>query len=69
MRQNWIDSYSNCTEIFCEGWERVSSAFDGVIRLRYILHVFLNVYEKLANEFKYGGARTANAGGAWLSKD
>jgi len=68
MLQNWIDSYSNCTEIFYEGWERVNCAFDDIIHLWYISHVFLNMYEKPTNEFKYNGTRTANAAKAWLSK-
>jgi hypothetical protein len=67
--QNWVDSYSNCTEILCEGREKVSSAFDDIIHLWYISHVFLNMYEKPTNEFKYGGTRTANAAKAWLSKN
>ena len=68
MLQNWIDSYSNCTEIFYEGWERINCAFDDIIHLWYISHVFLNIYEKPTNEFKYNGTRTANAAKAWLSK-
>ena len=68
MLLNWIDSYSNCTEIFYEGWERNNSVFDDIIHLWYISHVFLNTYEKPTNEFKYPGTRTANAAKAWLSK-
>lgn len=69
MLQNWIDSYSNCTEIFYEGWERANCAFNDIIHLWYISHVFLNMYEKPTNEFKYTGTRTANAAKAWLSKN
>ena len=69
MLQNWVNSYSNCTEIFCEGRERVGSAFDDIIHLWYISHVFLNMYEKPTNEFEYGGTRTANATKAWLYKN
>ena len=68
MLQNWIESYSNCTEIFYEGWERKKSAFDDIIHLWYISHVFLKAYEKPTNEFTYPGTRTANAAKAWLSK-
>lgn len=69
MLQNWIDSYSNCTEIFYEGWERINCAFDDIIHLWYISHVFLDMYEKPTNEFKYAGTKTANAAKAWLSKN
>ena len=69
MLQNWIDSYSNSTEIFYEGWERASCVFEDIIHLWYISHVFLNMYEKPTNEFKYTGTRTANAAKAWLSKN
>lgn len=69
MLQNWIDSYSNCTEIFYEGWEKTNSVFGDVIHLWYISHVFLNMYEKPTNEFKYIGTRTANLAKAWLSKN
>ena len=69
MLQNWIDSYSNCTEIFYEGWERASCVFEDIIHLWYISHEFLNMYEKPTNEFKYTGTRTANAAKAWLSKN
>ena len=67
--QNWIDSYSNCTEIICEGWEGVGAAFEDMIHLWYISHVFLNMYEKPTNEFNYTGTRTANAAKAWLSRN
>ncbi|KAF9645157.1 hypothetical protein BDM02DRAFT_3120649 [Thelephora ganbajun] len=69
MLQNWIDSYSNCTEIFYEGSEKVICAFNDIIHLWYISHVFLNMYEKPTNEFKYAGTRTANAAKEWLSKN
>ena len=69
MLQNWIDSYSNCTEIFFEGWERVRSVFEDIIHLWYISHVYLNIYEKPTNEFKYTGPRIANAAKAWLLKN
>jgi len=68
MLQTWIDSYSNCTELFYEGWERVSCAFKDFIHLWYISQVFLNMYEKPTDEFEYTGTRTANAAKAWLSK-
>ena len=68
MLQNWINSYSNCTEIFYEGREGINCAFDDVIHLWYISHAFLNMYEKPTNEFKYAGTRTANAAKGWLSK-
>ena len=67
--QNWIESYSNCTEILCEGWGKTSNAFEDIIHLWYISHVFLDMYEKPTNEFKYNGTRTANAAKAWLSKN
>lgn len=69
MLQNWIDSYSNCTEIFFEGWEKIRSVFEDIIHLWYISHVYLNIYEKPTNEFKYTGPRTANAAKAWLLKN
>jgi hypothetical protein len=69
MLQNWIDSYSNCTEIFYEGWERVGCVFEDIIHSWYISHIFLNMYEKPTNEFKYTGTRTANAAKARLLKN
>lgn len=69
MLHNWIESYSNCTEVIYDGWERVDCAFQDVIHLWYIAHVFLDIYEKPTNEFKFTGTRTANAVKAWLSKN
>ena len=69
MLQNWVDSFTNCTEVIYDGWERVDCAFQDIIHLWYISHVFLNMYEKPTNEFKYTGTRTANAVKAWLSKN
>lgn len=68
MLQNWVDSFVNCTEVIYDGWERVDCAFQDVIHLWYISKVFLDIYEKPTNEFKYNGTRTANAVKAWLSK-
>jgi len=66
MLKSWIDSYSNCTEAFYKGRGSVSCVFEGTIHLWYISHVFLNMYERSPNEFKYTGTRTTNATGAWL---
>jgi len=69
MLQTWIDSYSNCTETLYEGLERVSCVFEDIIHLWYISHMFLTMYEKPTNEFKYVGTRTVNVAKAWLSKN
>lgn len=69
MLRNWVQSFSNCTEVIYDGWDRVDCAFQDIIHLWYISHVFLDMYEKPTNEFKYTGTRTANAVKAWLSKN
>ena len=69
MLHNWVESFANCTEVLYDGWERVDCAFQDVIHLWYISHVFLDIYEKPSSEFRYNGTRTANAVKAWLSKN
>ena len=69
MLVNWLESFSNCTEVIYDGWDRVDCAFQDIIHLWYISHVFLDIYEKPTNEFKYTGTWTANAVKAWLSKN
>ena len=69
MLRNWVQSFSNCTEVIYDGWDRVDCAFQDIIHLWYISHVFLDIYGKPTNEFKYTGTRTANVVKAWLSKN
>lgn len=69
MLRNWLDSFVNCTEVIYDGWQRVDCAFQDVIHLWYISQVFLGIYGKPTNEFKYNGTKTANAIKAWLSKN
>jgi hypothetical protein len=69
MLQNWIESFANCTEVIYNGWERTDCAFQDIIHLWYTSYVFLDIYEKPTNEFKYTGTKTANAIKGWLTKN
>ena len=69
MLRNWVNGFTNCTEVIYDGWERKGCAFQDTIHLWYLSHVFLGIYEKPTNEFKYDGARTANIVKSWLSKN